>query len=204
MKKNQKLSLSAIAAFVLTICFTSCQKDNQILPVEPAITESAPAAPAIDQHCLPPIPAIIQVPAGYKITWHAFATGFQIYKCLQSPTDPNVYTWTFQAPLANLYSDHLYTNQTGTHYAGPTWANLTGATVLGVKLQAATVDPTAIPWLLLQKVSTTGHGILTKTVYIQRLKTVGGLAPTTDNDAAHLNMEVQIPYTALYLFYSPI
>ena len=46
------------------------------------------------------------------------------------------------------------------------------------RLEGCTPDPTAIPWLLLQKVSTEGPGIFDRVTYIQRVNTSGGLAPT--------------------------
>jgi len=36
---------------------------------------------------------------------------------------------------------------------------------------------------------------------IQRLSTVGGLAPTDGCDAAHISSIAQVPYTAQYVFY---
>ena len=73
--------------------------------------------------------------------------------------------------------------------------------VVGARVAAATVDPTAIPWLLLSAKSTAGPGIFADVTYVQRVNTAGGLAPTTDCDADHLGQAVPVPYTAEYFFY---
>ena len=44
----------------------------------------------------------------------------------------------------------------GTHFGGPTWQAKDASTVVGKRVDGVTVDPTAIPWLLLEATSTTG------------------------------------------------
>jgi hypothetical protein len=77
------------------------------------------------------------------------------------------------------------------------WGRITGS---------ATVDSNAIAWLLAQTAGVqkgpTGGGTLAVTTFIQRLNTVGGLAPATGcdipTDAGH---KAFVPYTADYFFY---
>jgi hypothetical protein len=61
------------------------------------------------------------------------------------------------------------------------------------------VDPTAIPWLLLRATSTDGYGIFTRTTFVQRVNTTGGLAPATPPTQA--GQEARVPYTADYYFF---
>jgi hypothetical protein len=68
--------------------------------------------------------------------------------------------------------------------------------------------PGAIPWLLLEVVGAdagpTGGTGLTETVFIQRIRTSGGLAPATGCDhALDVGAKALVPYTADYLFYKP-
>ena len=70
---------------------------------------------------------------------------------------------------------------------------------MGAKVAGVTVDATAIPWLLLRAVSADGPGIFARTTYIQRVNTVGGLAPSTPGTA--VGQEADVPYTAEYFFY---
>ena len=66
----------------------------------------------------------------------------------------------------------------------------------------ATVDPTAVPWLLLVAASHTGiDGHLTPITSIQRLNTTGGKAPATGCDASQVGARADVPYTATYFFY---
>jgi hypothetical protein len=108
-------------------------------------------------------------------------------------------SWVFQAPQADLFS--RFGHFAGTHYVGPTWEYKDGSSVVGNKIAAATVDPTAIPWLLLEAKSHDGEGRMEKITYIQRLETVGGLAPGAGCDVGHLKAIANVDYTATYAFY---
>jgi len=66
--------------------------------------------------------------------------------------------------------------------------------VIASRLEGCTPDPTAIPWLLLQTVSTEGPGIFDRVTY-----TSGGLAPTAPGPS--IGAEVEVPYAAEYYFY---
>ena len=87
----------------------------------------------------------------------------------------------------------------GVHYAGPTWESNSGSNVVGAVIDRCTPDPEAIPWLLLRAVSSEGPGILREVTYIQRVFTVGGLAPA--DPGSLVGDEARAPYTAWYVFY---
>ncbi len=76
---------------------------------------------------------------------------------------------------------------------------------MGRRVDGVTVDPTAIPWLLIEATATSrgDHGArLTRTTYIQRTATVGGLPPAaTDCHAGTAGTSVEVPYTADYHFW---
>jgi len=147
----------------------------------------------------PEVPAALQVPDGNKVEFHAYAIGVQIYVCTQSAKDPTQFSWVFKAPEAVLYDADG--NVVGIHYAGPTWETQSGSKVVGQRLAGATVDRSAIPWLLLVARTAEGPGVLARSTYVQRVNTAGGLAPATGADAAHAGQEVRIAYTAEYFFY---
>jgi hypothetical protein len=148
----------------------------------------------------PVVPAAIKVPAGNRVFLVGHATGFQIYSCDATATG---YAWGLVEPYARLYGKNgkLVT----THYGGPTWHAKDGSTVVGQRVDGVTVDPTAIPWLLLRKVSTSPGDYgdrLTVTTFIQRTKTTGGLAPAAaDCNASTAGERVEVPYTADYHFW---
>jgi len=140
----------------------------------------------------PTVPARIQPPTGNKVYLVGHAVGVQIYSC-------NGTAWTLLAPRADLYDDHG--KLIVTHFAGPTWEAEDGSKVVGQRVDGVTVDPTAIPWLLLSKVSTT-PGRLGQTTYIQRIATTGGLAPAAGTcTAAAAGTVEEMPYTADYYFW---
>ena len=153
----------------------------------------------------PEVPATLQVPSGNKVSFHAYASGVQIYTATASTNSPTGFAWTFHAPEAVLYDSDG--NIVGLHYAfaGPTrpaWESESGSRVVGARTVApVTVTPGAIPWLILSAVpsSTVGPGIFERTTYIQRVNTVGGLAPASAPTT--LGQEARVPYTAEYFFY---
>jgi hypothetical protein len=70
--------------------------------------------------------------------------------------------------------------------------------VVGPVAERCTASATAIPWLSLTA-SGTGPGIFERVTFIQRVNTVGGLAPSTPGSTT--GAEVRVPYTAEYFFY---
>jgi hypothetical protein len=141
-----------------------------------------------------------------KVHFHVYAEGVQVYVCTQGGTaEFPTYSWVFNRPEASLFDADG--NLVGFHYAyaGPTrpaWETASGSFVVGAVIPPRiTVDANSIPWLLLGAVTNSGPGVLDGTTFIQRVNTVGGLAPTTGCDAAHVGEESEVPYTAEYYFY---
>ena len=142
---------------------------------------------------LPPGCEAVQVPAGNKVSMHAYAVGFQIYQWIVTTS-----RWDFVAPAAVLFADAGDHGIIGVHFAGPTWMSNSGSSVVGARLASCVPDPSAIPWLLLGAVSSQGPGPLDQTTFIQRVNTTGGVAPAR---AGQANETVRIPYAAEYYFY---
>jgi hypothetical protein len=134
----------------------------------------------------------LQVPAGNEVAYHTYAEGVQIYRW-------NGASWSFVGPEADLYANAGGNGLVGTHYAGPTWESNSGSKVVGTVLERCTPDATAIPWLLLKAVSNEGPGVFARITYIQRLNTVGGIAPTSAGN--FMDEEARVPYSAEYYFY---
>src|SRR5687767_5889122 len=145
----------------------------------------------------PETPRIIAAPVETKVAFHTHAVGVQIYIATPSPTDPSTFVWTFSAPEAVLFDNDG--SAVGIHYAGPTWESASGSKVRAARVSGLSVDATAIPWLLLKATSAEGPGIFARTTYIQRVNTVGGLAPAAAPTQA--GQVARVPYTAEYFFY---
>jgi hypothetical protein len=134
----------------------------------------------------------VQVPVGNKLAFRVYAVGVQKYRW-------NGTSWTFVEPVATLYADANFHGKVGVHYAGPTWESNSGGKVVAARVAGCTPDPTAIAWLRLQTVSADGPGIFGSVTYIQRVNTVGGLAPIAPGSS--IGAVVEVPYTAEYYFY---
>ncbi len=107
-------------------------------------------------------------------------------------------TWGAAVPDATLYDDEG--NVVATHFAGPTWKSNSGSMVVGaLPPKSITVDPDAIPWLRLTKLTSEGPGIFANTTYIQRVNTEGGKAPAVAGD--FVGQVAEVPYLADYFFY---
>ncbi len=154
-----------------------------------ALSLSAGLAAAQDMRA-PEVPPTLAVPDGNMVEFHVYAIGVQIYAWSGS-------AWVFVAPEAVLFEGNG--GVVGSHYAGPTWESISGSKVVGKRVQGATVDPTAIPWLLLVATATDGPGVLANTTYIQRVNTVGGLAPAAPGAA--VGDIARVPYSAEYYFF---
>ena len=119
--------------------------------------------------------ASVQVPDSLKPGAHESlahvvpAKGVQIYECRDQK-------WVFVAPEADLFD--RAGKKIGTHYAGPHWEAADGSKVVGaVKARADATQAGSIPWLLLGVKSVGNEGAFSKVTSIQRVATVGGVAP---------------------------
>jgi hypothetical protein len=176
-------------------------------PSDVASTDGGGAVcPASGTFGLPTVPPALQVPAGATLAFRTFAQGSQIYTCAATQTasdggtSATTYAWTLKEPQATLYDDSC--KAVGTHFAGPTWKwTADGSQVVGSRVAAADSPVGAIQWLLLAGVSHSGAGMMADVSYVQRLFTVGGVAPATGCDAGTVTQVQSVPYTATYYFY---
>ncbi len=149
----------------------------------------------------PSVPAAIAVPAGYEVTMKFRASGVQIYRCQPSAQIATNFVWTFVAPDATLFDKDG--KAVGRHYAGPTWEANDGSKVVGKEV-ARVVAPngSSIPWLLLTATVVQAGETFKRIGFLQRLHTNGGSAPTPVCTGDTADVEVRVPYTADYYFYS--
>lgn len=139
----------------------------------------------------PEVPTDIAVGDGFKVQFHGYAEGVQIYTW-------NGTSWGSSVPEATLYDQDG--NIVAVHSAGPTWESASGSKVIGTVIAPRiTVDPTAIPWLLLGAAHNEGAGIFAETKLIQRVNTVGGKAPASAG--TFVGEVARVPYAADYFFY---
>lgn len=150
-----------------------------------------------DYNQVPVLPAgceQLAVPAGNHVAYRVYAVGVQVYLW-------NGTAWAFVGPEAGLFANKNYRGLVGSHYGGPTWETNSGSLVVssGTTAVPCTPDPTAIPWLRLTAVSSSGPGIFDEVTYIQRVNTIGGVRPA--EAGTEVGQEARIPYTTEYYFY---
>jgi hypothetical protein len=162
----------------------------------------------------PAVPSDL-VPDGHVAYLSLRATGTQNYLCLPSAGGP---AWTLFGPQATLFDDGAH--QEATHFlsANPDEAGVARATwqhsrdsssvwarSIAVSTDANYVAPGAIPWLLLEVVGRREHprdsARLAATTRIQRINTLGGVAPSAGCDAGSIGARVLVPYAADYVFF---
>ena len=132
----------------------------------------------------------------------AAAKGVQIYECRPRRDQVGAFEWAFVAPEADLFDRQGA--KFGKHYAGPHWEASDGSKILGtVKERADAPAAGAIPWLLLAVKSAGPEGALSKVTSIQRVNTVGGVAPQDGCSPSRSGAKARVDYTADYYFLAP-
>jgi hypothetical protein len=171
-----------------------------------ALGTSQPPAPAAACPSLgalkpPAVPAALQPPPDATLMTRYRAQGAQIYTCKATAGASPAYAWSLKAPDATLLDEAC--KPVGTHFAGPTWkATADASAVVGMKLAEAPAPVAgAVPWLLLKVTSTSGQGLMSGVVAVQRVDTTGGVPPAGPCSAAAVGSELRVPYTATYYFY---
>ncbi len=170
----------------------------------------------------PPVPDDgLEVEPGNEVFLLGRGVGTQNYVCSPcDPTKPNCplgVAFTLFTPQATLFNDQE--EQLITHFSSPnplengiirvTWQDSRDTSTVWAKLvKAVMVRADSIAWVLLNVKDTgtqagpTGGDRLTKTTFIQRLNTFGGLAPSTGClSSTDLGHQAFVPYKADYFFY---
>ena len=180
----------------------------------------------------PPLPAgLAPVPAGNKLFLGTHGVGTQNYVCRPSGAGVAYVLFTPQATLfgedGGQAITHYFSPNPTTNPRDPntdpkvvadgairvTWQHRDTSTIWAKLHQsgldgsgAVMVDSKSVAWLLLDVVGSqngpTGGDTLTKTTFVQRLNTTGGLAPLTGcSSLTDVGNFAFVPYTADYFFY---
>jgi hypothetical protein len=188
---------------------------NYLTALGIAFTIALPHAAHAQSVTPPTVPAGLEVSAPNEAFLLGRGVGTQNYICQPSASLGRV-AWTLFTPQATLFND--LDEQLITHFFSPnpdedgivvrvTWEDSRDtSTVWARAIASVVVTPDAIPWLKLQTVGTqagpTGGTTLSHTTFIQRVHTVGGVAPATGCDALpDVGHKAFVPYTADYFFY---
>jgi len=147
------------------------------------------------------VPDKLRPGADESLAMIAYAKGVQIYECRARKDQVGGYEWAFVAPEADLFD--AGGKRIGRHYAGPHWESNDGSKVLGTTKERADAPAAdAIPWLLLTAKSVGPEGSFGKVTSVQRVNTVGGVAPKAGCSQATAGTPARINYTADYYFFT--
>ena len=172
---------SKVAAFLLMLLVAACASPKPLTVVK--------------------VPETLKPGANESLAMIVPAKGVQIYECRARRDSGGGYEWAFVAPEADLFDARG--NRAGRHYAGPHWESTDGSKILGtVKERADAPVAGAIPWLLLAAKSVGPEGSFSKVTSIQRVNTVGGVAPQAGCSQATAGAAARINYTADYYFFT--
>lgn len=127
--------------------------------------------------------------------------GVQVYRCDAASGGA---AWTLAGPDATLLTSSGAV--AGHHFAGPTWQANDGSLVVGAPVASGTSPVAAgqtgsVPWLVLRAISHAGAGSFGAVTYVVRSRTVGGLAPSSGCDLAHLHGTARVAYSATYTLF---
>lgn len=173
-------------------------KRSWMLPLCAALTAGTISACAPRNTAPDPVfPAALVPPGNPAPFLRTTGRGVQIYTCQVSN---GAATWTLRAPQAVLIDESGA--PAGSHGAGPSWTATDGSVVVGTRLASVnSPDAGAIPWLLLSAKPSSSEGLFSRVTYIQRLDTVGGVAPASGCIAQTAGAETRVNYSATYLFF---
>jgi hypothetical protein len=185
--------ITALAFSSIAACSSSPSKTTA--PDAPAAPVAAPA-PAKGMSA---VPEALQAAPNESAAFSWAAIGTQNYEC--KANDKGGWAWVFTAPEADLFNST--SEKVGKHGAGPYWSALDGSKIVGtVKARSDAANAADIPWLLLTTKAQGTAGKMSAVTSVQRLNTVGGVAPATGcSSAAEVGKKVKQDYRASYVFY---
>ena len=144
------------------------------------------------------LPAAVQAPAGNKVAMEMVGVGTITYKCSAKKDMSEQFEWVFVGPDAKLNDRNG--KQLGKYYGPPaTWESMDGSKLTGTQVAIAPASAGSIPNQLVK--ANPASGAMGGVTYIQRVKTMGGVAPTTTCAANNMGAEQVVKYQADYIFY---
>ena len=178
-----------------------------------------PSSAASAQDKGPDVPANLVAPEGNVVFLETQASGTQNYICM--PALAGV-AWKFLGPQATVFvSAPKFHQQIATHFlsANPeeqgllraTWQSSSDSSAVWARAIQTSADSNyvaagAIPWLLLEAVGHVegpiGSGVMTRTTYLPRVNTTGGVAPAAGcTQLSQVGNVALVPYTTDYILY---
>lgn len=162
-----------------------------------ALVACAPMSPMFSQDKLPDG---VKVPAGNRVAMQTVGVGEITYECRPKKEMAGQFEWVFVGP------DAVLNDRSGTRvgkYFGPpaTWESQDGSKLTGTQVAIAPNGAGNIPHQLVKANPAVGSGAMTGVTYIQRVATVGGVAPAMACDSSKSGAKQKVHYQADYIFW---
>lgn len=162
-----------------------------------AACASQPMMKPYDQSALP---AAVQVPAGHRVAMETVGAGDITYECRAKAGTAGEFEWVFVGPDAKLMERGG--KMLGKYYGPPaTWEAMDGSKLTGTQLAVAPAAAGNIPMQLVKANPAMGSGAMSGVTHIQRVSTMGGVAPAAACGAANSGAKQVVKYQADYIFY---
>jgi hypothetical protein len=146
------------------------------------------------------LPDSVKVPAGNRVAMQTVGVGEILYECRAKKDMAGQFEWTFVGPDAAL--NDRSGMKVGKYYGPPaTWESMDGSKLTATQVAVAPAGAGNIPYQLVKANPAIGKGAMTGTTYIQRVATMGGVAPATACDAGKLGTKQTVRYQADYIFW---
>ncbi len=146
------------------------------------------------------LPAAVQVPGGNQVAMETVGVGEITYQCNAKKDAVDQFEWVFAGPDAKL--NDRSGKQVGKYYGPPaTWEHMDGSKLTGVQVAVAPNGTGNIPNQLVKANPASGNGAMTGVTYIQRVNTMGGVAPGNACAASNVGARHIVKYQADYIFY---
>lgn len=147
------------------------------------------------------LPQAVRVPDGHNLAFLTVGQGEITYECREKKDMAGQFEWAFVGPMATLTSTNG--QAFGKYYAGPTWEAADGSKVTGKQVAVSPAAAGNIPLQLVKANPAMGAGAMQGVSYIQRLNTMGGIAPAMPCGNEQKGQRQQVAYKADYALYKP-
>jgi Protein of unknown function (DUF3455) len=146
------------------------------------------------------LPDPVKVPAGNQVALETVGVGEITYECRAKPNTAGVFEWAFVGPQADLNS--RAGAKLGSYFGPPaTWAASDGSKITGTQLAVSPSAAGNIPMQLVKANPASGAGAMMGVTYVQRVATLGGVAPASACDGAAAGRKEVVKYQADYIFW---
>ena len=146
------------------------------------------------------LPDAVKVPTGNRVAMETVGAGDITYECRVKAGAPGQFEWFFVGPDAKL--NDRSGKQVGKYFGPPaTWESMDGSKVTATQVAVAPNGAANIPYQLVKANPAMGNGSMQGVTYIQRVATMGGVAPAMPCAATSVGQKQVVKYQADYIFY---